>query len=88
MDEEAPLASATCSSAALTLFLSKAAQRLQKSGLVNRYGLPFAQKYGKTGQSKPYLPDPFSGKMWKQFRICLHSPEPEIFLLVSKRRFH
>lgn len=39
MDAEDPIASTTYSSAALTLFFGKAAQRLQKPGLTNIYGL-------------------------------------------------
>lgn len=51
-DAEDPMASTTYGSAALILFFGKAAQRLQKPGLMNIYGLSFAQKYGKMGESK------------------------------------
>ena len=42
MDAEDPVASTTYSSAALTLFFGKAAQKLQKPGLMSMYSLSFA----------------------------------------------
>ena len=70
MDAEAPVASTTCSSAVLTLFFDKAAQRPQKLGLMNIYGLSFAWRYGKMGERKSYLPDSFFLESYRSNSEC------------------